>query len=229
MHGDSKEVRVARERLHAVAPRVQRRRTSLEHTQGEFMSFNLIKTFIAAVAVIFALNANAQTENSEQSVSSTFPEPSAIETKSGYRPHIGITAGVANPEGSYDTAPEFGLDVGFQPYVPFGIGAMVTTSRNSAKNGAHDLERTTVLARGSYNFGGTTPIIKHSWVGVAMGPVFRHDGTDFGIAPMLGFDIPLREGPGKYLSLGADAKYLSVANESSADAFSLNGVVKYWF
>ncbi len=193
------------------------------------MSFNLIKTFLAAVAVIFAMNANAQTENSEQSVSSTFPEPTAVETKSGLRPHVGVTAGIANPEGSYDTAPEFGLDVGFQPYVPFGIGAMVTTSRNSAKNGAHDLERTTVLARGSYNFGGTTPIIKHSWVGVAVGPVFRHDGTDFGIAPILGFDIPLREGPGKYLSLGADAKYLSVAGDSSADAFSLNGAVKYWF
>ncbi len=190
------------------------------------MNNGLFKIFLAAVAVIFALQANAQTEDT---ISSAFPGPAAVESRDGLRPHIGVTAGIANPEGSYDTAPEFGLDIGFQPYIPFGVGAMITTSRNSARNGAHDLERTSVLARGSYNFGGSTPIIKHSWVGVAVGPVFRHDGTDLGVAPMLGFDIPLREGFGRYLSLGADAKYLTIANDNEADAFSLNGVVKYWF
>ena len=196
------------------------------------MSQNLFKTIFAVTAVFFAVHANAQSEaepsSSEQSVSSTFPKPTPIEDKSEFRPHLGVTAGIANPEGSYDTAPEFGIEVGFQPYVPFGVGALISTSRNTAKNGAHDLERTSILARGTYNFGGSTPVIKNSWVGVAMGPVFRHDGTDLGVAPVVGFDIPLREGPGKYLSLGADAKYLMLNHENS-DTFSLNGVVKYWF
>lgn len=191
---------------------------------------NLIKTFLAAVAVFFAVQANAQTdEASDQKVSSTFPKPAPIEDAVGLRPHVGVKVGVANPEGSYDTAPEFGLDVGFQPYVPFGLGAAVTTSRNTSKTSAHDLERTTILARGTYNFGGTTPVIKNSWLGVAAGPVFRHNGTDLGVAPILGFDIPMREAPGSYLSLGADAKYLAVSGTEEPDAFSVNGVVKYWF
>ena len=83
------------------------------------MSQNLFKTIFAVTAVFFAVHANAQSEaepsSSEQSVSSTFPKPTPIEDKSEFRPHLGVTAGIANPEGSYDTAPEFGIDVGFQP------------------------------------------------------------------------------------------------------------------
>lgn len=191
------------------------------------MTHNLIKTFLAAVAVFFAVHANAA-ETSDQSVSSTFPKTAPIEDRSGYRPHIGLKVGVASPEGSYNSAAEYGLDVGFQPYVPFGLGLGVMTSRNTSQANAQDLERTSVLARGTYNFGGTTPLIKNSWVGVAAGPVFRKDGADAAIAPIVGFDIPLREAPGSYLSLGADAKYLFIGGDQT-DAFSLNGAVKYWF
>jgi hypothetical protein len=193
------------------------------------MEYNsLIKTFLAAVAVCFAVSANAA-ETTTGEVSSTFPKTAQTDAE-GVQPHIGVKAGVANPEGSYDSAPEFGLDVGFQPYIPFGVGAAVTTSRNTSKAGGRDLERTSVLARGTYNFGGSTPVIKNSWVGVAAGPVFKHNGTDLGVAPILGFDIPLREAAvGSYLSLGADAKYLALINSDESDALSVNGVVKYWF
>lgn len=188
------------------------------------MTKGLLQTFIAAVAVIFAVHANA----AEQTGASTFPKPTAVEERSGYRPHVGVKVGVSNPEGSYNTAPEFGLDVGYQPYVPFGLGLGVTTSKNTAQGQQHDLERTTVLARGTYNFGGTTPVIKNSWVGVAAGPVFKYNGTDLGVAPIIGFDIPLKEATASYLSLGADAKYLAVGGDE-ADALSVNGTVKYWF
>lgn len=197
---------------------------------GTTMTYNLIRTFLAAVAVFFAVHANAAegTESNEQTVSSTFPKTAPIEDRSGFRPHVGVKLGVASPEGSYNSAPEFGLDVGFQPYVPFGAGLAITTSRNTSQANAQDLERTSILARGTYNFGGSTPVIKNSWLGVAAGPVFRRDGTDFGAAPIVGFDIPMREAPGSYLSLGADAKYLFISGDE-ADTFSVNGVVKYWF
>lgn len=188
----------------------------------------ILQTLIAVTAVVFAVQANAA-DDSEKTVSSTLPKTSAIEDRAAYRPHIGVTAGIANPEGNYETAPEFGIDVGYQPYIPFGLGAMITTSRNDSKNTAHDLERTTVLVRGTYNFGGATPVIKNSWVGIAAGPVFRYDGTDIGLAPIVGFDIPIREDiTASYLSLGADARYLAVSG-GAADTFSVNGVVKYWF
>lgn len=204
------------------------------------MKYNLIKTLLAAVAVFFAVNANAATDvdgnvstkdRTDESVSSTFPKTGKVSHTEDLKWHVGVKAGIANPEGSYNTAPEFGLDFGFQPYVPFGIGTAVTTSRNVSKtSNTRDLERTSILARGTYNFGGATPVIKDSWIGVAAGPVFRYNGTDLGVAPIVGFDIPMREAAaGSYLSLGADAKYLALINSDESDALSINGVVKYWF
>lgn len=191
------------------------------------MKYSLIKTFLAAVAVFFAVNANGQTRTGE--TTSTFPKVTPVDDAAGLTPHIGVRAGLASPEGSYDSAPELGIDFGLQAYIPFGVGGEITQSKSSAQRGGRDLERTTVLAKGTYNFGGSTPVIKHSWVGVAAGPVFRHNGTDLGVAPILGFDIPLSEQRRRYLSLGADAKYLALINSSDSDAVSINGTVKYWF
>jgi hypothetical protein len=193
------------------------------------MKTNLLAISVSTLAAFFAIQASAQMEPLDQTSSSLFPALGPVQVPGGYRPSIGIKAGVANPEGSYSSAAEFGLDVGFQPYVPFGIGATITTSRNSSQTTALDLERTSILARGTYNLGGTTPVLKNSWVGVAAGPVFRRDGTDLGLAPIVGFDIPMHDGPGSYFSLGADAKYLALINSNDSDSLSVNGVVKYWF
>ena len=199
------------------------------------MKYTLVRTFLAAVAVFFAVNAGAQTDDvsNDQTSSSTLPKPEKISDPGSLRPHVGVTAGIANPEGSYDSAPEFGVDIGFSPYVPFGIGTSYTVSRNVSKAAnTRDLERQSILARGTYNFGGSTPVIKNSWVGVAAGPVFRYNGTELGVAPIIGFDIPIRDQAattGSYLSLGADAKYLALINSDDSDALTINGVVKYWF
>ena len=72
-------------------------------------------------------------------------------------------------------------------------------------------------------------MIKHSWVGVAAGPVFANDGTDFAAAPIVGFDIPVHsELTGSYISLGAEAQYLVVNNEQP-DSLTVNGAVKFWY
>lgn len=145
------------------------------------------------------------------------------------RPHFGITAGVSTPEGNYDSSGEIGLNFGYQPYVPFGIGASISATRNEPRDSRPDIERTTVLGRATYNFGGETPVIRHSWVGVAAGPVFSDDGTDFAAAPILGFDIPVSsELTGSFLSVGAEAQYLVVSNEQP-DSLGVNAVVKFWY
>lgn len=193
------------------------------------MKMNLLTISISTLAVFFAVHANGQMEPLDQTSSGTFPELKPVQVPGGYRPSIGFKAGFANPEGSYSSAAEFGLDVGFQPYVPLGIGATISNSRNRSQTTAHDLERTSILARGTYNFGGTTAVIRNSWVGIAAGPVFRRDGTDLGLAPIVGFDIPIHNGPSSFFSFGADAKYLALINSDDSDSLSINGVVKYWF
>ena len=146
------------------------------------------------------------------------------------RPHFGVTLGVSEPEGSYDSSGELGINFGYQVFVPIGIGASVSTVRNLPQDDrGPDIERTTFLARGTFNFGGELPVIRHSWFGLAMGPVFSDDGTDFALAPIAGFDIPINQVESKnYISLGIDAQYL-IVNNDQPDSLNVSGAVKYWF
>lgn len=146
------------------------------------------------------------------------------------RPHFGVTLGVSEPEGSYDSSGEIGVNFGYQPYVPFGFGASLSSVRNLPQEDREpDIERTTLLARGTYNFGGELPVIRHTWIGAALGPVFSDDGTDFAIAPIAGFDIPINQTESKnYVSLGADAQYL-IVNNDQPDSLTVSGVVKFWY
>lgn len=181
----------------------------------------------------FVATANAQTSAAApgQTVSSTFPKPQEV-FQEGLNPHVGVTLGVVNPEGSYKSGAEYGVNFGFQPYIPFGLGMSLTFSSNDSKyQNTRSLDRTSVLVRGTYNFGGSLTVIKNSYVGIMTGPVINQDAMYFGFAPVLGFDIPVREWSGKYLSylsVGAEAKYMIVSSNES-DGLSVNGVVKYWF
>ena len=166
-----------------------------------------------------------------QTSSSTFPAPREV-LQEGLNPSVGIMMGVVNPEGSYRTGAEYGFSASVQPYIPFGLGMQITFSKNQSKEAnTRDLDRTTAMIRGTYNFGGTMTVIKNSYVGMMTGPVINQDATYFGIAPVVGFDIPVREWSGKYLSylsVGAEAKYMIVSSNES-DGLTVNGVLKYWF
>ncbi len=189
----------------------------------------LIALTTAMSSVGFSVSAFADQDSHKKSISSTFPEAHPLADSSQSHPHFGIKGGFSNPEGSYHSAPELGAEIGFQPYVPFGLGAVYTSSRNGSIGSGRDLERSSVLARATYNFGGDIPVIKESWVGLAGGPVFRADGTDFGYAPVIGFDIPLREESKlTFFSLGADAKYLTVRGDQASN-LSVDANLKYWF
>lgn len=157
---------------------------------------------------------------------SVIPEKRPVLNQSEYKPHVGLLAGAAQPEGSGDTASELGFDIGYQPYIPFGAGLEYIYSR--VDDGFDKSDRDTVLLKGTFHFGGTTTLIKDSYVGLGVGAAFLRDRTAAVVAPLLGFDIPLQQDRQQFVSLGALAKY-SVVSDGEVDTFSLNGVVKYWF
>lgn len=144
-------------------------------------------------------------------------------------PYVGFMGGVATPEGRYNSGGEYGLELGYKPFNP--IGTAIEISHTDLKNTqtTSNLARTDVLFKATYSIGGTIPVIRDSYVGVGLGPIFKPDGTGFGSAPLLGFDIPLAANrDDANFSLGANAKFLIVSG-SDPNALSVNGVLKYWY
>jgi len=180
----------------------------------------------------FGILSNAQ--NAESGVSKAITEPRRSESKEEFKPHVGVVAGFNDlSAGLRENAVEYGINTGFQPIIPFGI-VFELTHLTAPSDRQDDLERTKLMAYANYNFGGTIPVLRHSYVGVGVGPVFdevdeRWD-IEPGMAPVAGFDIPIATDgstPARY-TLGANANYLVVGG-SNPDAFALNGQMKYWF
>lgn len=146
--------------------------------------------------------------------SSTFPNLRSTTSRAESQPHAGFHVGYNDPNEG-DNTRELGLDVGYQPYIPFGLGFEITNTDS----------RSIVLGKISYNFGGEIPIIHNSFVGMAAG----QDESTFVIGPLVGFDIPIAsKGPDSKFTLGGGAKYL-FSDNSNTEALSFNGNMKYWF
>lgn len=188
---------------------------------------NKMKILLAA-ALTISTSSFAQDNTS----SATFPSPREVTQESEYKPHVGIQGGISNPEGSYDTGSEIGLDIGFQPYIPYGIGVEFTQARAESKGVADSIDRTNILAKGAYNFGGSTVFIKDSYVGMGAGRSFATTGDNWVLAPLAGFDIALNRGADRstigVITAGALAKY-NIVEGSASNALSVNGMLKYWF
>lgn len=163
---------------------------------------------------------------SQETGRSAIPEKRAVQKDAEYKPHLGLLAGAAQPEGSGDTASEVGLDIGYQPYIPYGVGLEYIHSR--VDDGTDEKDRDTVWLKGSFNFGGTMALIRDSYVGLGLGAVMLSDRTAWAAAPIAGFDIPLERKQDQFVSLGASARY-AIVSDGEVDTFSLSGVVKYWF
>jgi hypothetical protein len=185
----------------------------------------MFKKLLAFALLTGSVSGIAQTyDEAGNKTSGTFPEVRAVEQKEDYKLHMGLSGGISVPEGSAGDSPEFGVSVGYQPMIPFGLGAEVATSK--LDDGSDD-QRTSIFARGTYNFGGDTIVLKNSWVGVLGGPVIVDDNFEWGWAPTLGFDIPLSDKAHDFISLGLNARYMFVTD--SPDAFSAAAAVKYWY
>ncbi|MBC7711886.1 MAG: hypothetical protein H7177_01005 [Rhizobacter sp.] len=190
----------------------------------------MFKTLVTLALLTSSVASYAQMSSEEKSnaqtrLEGTMPNPGPVNDKSSYRIHMGLTAGVSNPNGDAASSPEYGINVGFQPYVPFGVGAELTTTELDNTN----LQRTNLLARGTYNFGGDIPVLRSSYIGVVTGPMFQSQGgnTEWSVGPTAGFDIPLQDKHSDFLSLGLTAKYLYTTNVQ--DSFSAGLALKYWY
>lgn len=160
-----------------------------------------------------------------EEVGPTLPLVKEVQNKEESRIHVGFNFGINNPEGSRSSSPEAGIEIGYQPLIPFGLSLELSTSRfDSSHDEFH--RRTTMLMRGTYNFGGDIPVIRYSYFGLAAGAVFLSDGTELGLAPVAGFDVPLTDDHA--WSLGFMAKYLFVVSEDP-DSLITSASLKHLF
>jgi hypothetical protein len=196
------------------------------------MSFSTVRK----LALCFSLGALLPLHFSEAdtgAISTQKPRP--VASRGEYRPHIGLRGGMADPSQNYGTSFEYGVDVGYQPYVPFGLGAEFAQSVTS-KGGKSDerLTRNKLLARGTYNFSGNNEFLRRSYVGYDLGAVIDNaasTSTSLAHGPLIGFDVPLNTTgtePSQSFTLGASLAYLFVGN-ARPDSLDLNARLKYWF
>lgn len=187
---------------------------------------------VVATGVAVSLFSIFSFAQSNSSGSSTLPAVRGPAIDDELKPHVGVLLGFSEPDGRGGAGGDYGIDIGFQPYVPFGLGLELSGSSNT------EVDQTRLLIRGTYNLGGTIPVVKNSYFGAGLGPVIGSTGDRdrvlLGLAPMIGFDIPvyhftsLSDGRKDYMSLGLHAKYL-ILEGSDPDALSANAVAKYWF
>lgn len=176
------------------------------------------------IAAIFALPfAHGQ--------SSVFPAPERAEGRAETKPTIGVFTGVAGAEGADQEAWEYGVEAAFQPVIPFSLALELSGFTKPSDGPDAALTRTRLLGKALYNMGGTIPVIRHSWVGAGLGPVYDNIRNDqdwnLGFLPTAGFDIPIGAIEDR-LSLGAHVAYLIVTGDNP-NSLSANGVLKYWF
>lgn len=176
-------------------------------------------------SILLSYSAFTIADTSHDDSGPTLPLVKEVHNREESRIHVGMNLGINNPEGSRGATPELGFDIGYQPLIPFGLSLELSTSRFDQ---SHDefYRRTTMMVRGTYNFGGDTPVIKYSYFGVATGAVFLNDGTEMGLAPVVGFDVPLTDDHST--SLGFIAKYLFVTSRDP-DSLITSAALKHWF
>lgn len=173
-------------------------------------------------------------EAADEDINKITVKPKPVEFQSEFKPHVGLLTGLANPEGNYRSSAEYGITVGYQPYIPFGLGLELSSTYSNVSSGPeqYDLQRTKLLVQGTYNFGGSVPIINKSYVGVAVGPMLESVNSDdswvIGTMPTVGFDYPFALNNGKDISAGLNARYL-VSSSGEPNTFSVNAMAKYWF
>lgn len=184
---------------------------------------NYFKSIILALPLFLGVNSFAQQ-------SEITPEIRTVENPSEYVPHIGISVGIGEPEGSLDAGGNYALEIGFQPIIPFGLAAELSFA--DYNNGGTDLERASLLLKGSYNFGGDIPILRHSYVGLGLGIVNERFAGDtdleLGLMPNAGADIPIRGFTDEPLTVGFNVSHMYLTS-NAPDVFAINAVVKYWY
>ncbi len=196
-----------------------------------------MKKYLASALVLASVCTSAAFAIDEgRSENNVFVAPRMVDNRSEYMPHVGLLIGGAGLNGSqYDNSVSYTLDAGFQPVIPFGLGlqAQFTPGESAAPGLDNSFDTTNVLVKTTYNFGGTTPVLRDAYIGAKSGITTYSTNnvstTKFSAGPTLGFDIPLTMA--KEVSLGAEATYLAVFGDDfgTPDQTSVLGAMKYWF
>ena len=191
------------------------------------MKRNQILGFFAATILMSTM---AFAADGVKTTTSTLPAERDAKNFAEMKPSIGVMLGTFVPDDGHVATTNVGVDFMFQPRIPFSFGMEATHAEPASTVTGNKLRHTAVLAKADYNFGGTTPVIRSSYVGIGAGVQFQNSGTQFAAAPIIGFDIPLKDENGiSHMTLGANAKYLYVAGNEDVDsnATSINAVMKF--
>jgi len=188
----------------------------------EFQIGRKVLAFVIATS-IYTIDATAQSGVTQVTV------PPREAAQSEMRPHVGLIAGSTIRDSSAHGT--LGIDAGMQPYIPFGLGVEFLRSQVQSPVDDQFEDAYSLMGRGTYNFGGEIPFIRHSYIGLMAGAINTAGETLAASAPVIGFDIPLKESSdisGNYLSLGANARY-TIIEGSGRDNGLLAAQMKYWF
>lgn len=192
---------------------------------NQLSNYVYVRAMILFLTVFLSYHAEAQRDKNH----TVFPEPRQVEDISQSKIHLGVLVGMNNIEGSgYNTSPNFAIDSGFQPYIPFGVGAELNYTKSGAREETKDIERVTTLVKGMYNFGGDIEFINKSYLGAGIGIVSTDGKYDFVGTPLAGFDMPLSFNTAQMISAGAQLKYLIISGDQP-DALIGSVAFKYWF
>lgn len=170
------------------------------------------------------------------SLTSAEAQQAAPEDLHNGRPHVGVLLGYGDLTGDAKGGFNYGIDAGYQISHPWSIGLQVNTFKSAYDFGGATFEnrRWAILPKVTYNFGGETPVIKSSYLGVKLGavidktvqPAVDNSTTRFGVGPVIGFDEPVFD----HFTAGVDLSYLFVTGpESNNDSFHALGALKYWW
>jgi len=193
------------------------------------------RKYLVVLGLVLAGSAMAAEGISE---SSTYPGARS-EDRNNTRPNIGIFVGAAAPSDNMDSAVNYGVDIGLTPAMPISLGIQASRFevKNDAALGNMKFSRIPLLGKVAYNVGGEVPVLRSMFLGAKAGVVFdkyevntaignaSSDRTDFAIAPMAGFDIPIQ----KAWTAGVEGSYLFVQNNNDINNLDVHGAVKYWF
>ena len=186
-----------------------------------------MRKFLACIILGFSANAFAADIGGK---TSAMAEDVAERINEG-KPSLGIRLGYQNSDRNFKSDLEYGIEAGFQAYGQVSAALELSGTSVDRRNNDPVLTQTRLLAKALYNFGGTTPVIRYSYVGAGLGPVLDNVSNDqkfnLGFSPQAGFDIPIGAANDR-ISLGANVAYLMVTSDSPSQ-FSMNGVAKYWF
>ncbi len=194
------------------------------------MKLNSLFTIPAALLMMAGQTSFADVNDAVDSTRAAAKE--IAQTAKEGKPSVGLRLGVAEGSGNFTEGFEYGAEVGTQVWDQVSIVAELSGTTVDRTGNKPSLTRTKLLGKGFYNFAGNIPVIKYSYVGAGLGPVYDNvvnEGKwNLGFSPQAGFDIPLSSEMQSKISLGLNVAMLYVTG-GTPNTFSANAVAKYWF